>query len=265
MATNVSRIILFVLQNQTLKTGWENRSEIIPQLKKAAKEKGIQLSDASNADIAEYEYGKLLFEAGTMLFGVGELSASVKAPKILKETFETVIKHTRKAKVLSLKARCKVCAKILSNRSKLRDEFLIHNIDKTKRLLNNEWKATGKKWEVFIKDYEAHHVIPVNMLEESDLLTLYYNNGGKFDFNSKINGMILKKTITGGSHAYHPSYNRYVLSRLDKIYDEIDMLNLPLNTQLKQIERVLNNLIVELKDDISNKCIGKKIKLNELY
>jgi len=249
--------------NQAFAYLWQNRQEILPQLRKAAKEKGIELSAEKGADIAEYEYGKLLFEVGSMFFGVGELSASVKNVKFVQQAFETIGKNTRLAKLASIKVKCKPCAKIFANRSKLRDEFLVHHLDETKRLLNYEWKASGKTWDEFIKDYDAHHVIPVNMLEESKLIQLYYENGGKLNFNSLDNGMILKKVALGGEHAYHPAYNRSVLVRLNEI--ELKAKILDSSIKMKFIEKEIVSLIEQLKITIFEKSVKKGKKINELF
>jgi len=66
------------------------------------------------------------------------LSASVKNVKFVQQAFETIGKNTRLAKLASIKVKCKPCAKIFANRAKLRDEFLVHHLDETKRLLNYE-------------------------------------------------------------------------------------------------------------------------------
>jgi len=245
--------------NQAFAYLWQNRQEILPQLRKAAKEKGIELSAEKGADIAEYEYGKLLFEVGSMFFGVGELSASVKNIKFVQQAFETIGKNSRLAKLASIKVKCKPCAKIFANRSKLRDEFLVHNLDETKRLLSNDWKASGKTWDDFIKDYDAHHVIPVEMLEKSEGLFFYYNNGGKFNFNGIQNGLILKKVQNGGQHAFHPKYNTEMEKKLQIIYEEIRISNDVDYLKVKRFEKKFVELIENTKQEIFKS--DKKVNL----
>jgi len=147
----------------------------------------------------------------------------------------------------------------------LRDNILKHNLDDVKLLLDKEWKSSGKHWDDFIKDYDAHHVIPVDLLDKSEGLVFYYNNGGKFKFNSIENGIFVKKVSKGGQHAKHPKYTEYVLYEIENIYNVVRKTNQTEPFKVKQFESMLNNFTTNLKREIYNNSLTKKLKINNLY
>ena len=143
--------------------------------------------------------------------------------------------------------------------------MLKHNLPEIKRLLHNDWKKSGKKWNVFIKDYEAHHIVPVSLLEESEGLQYFLNNGGKFSFNSIENGIFVKKVAKGGQHANHPKYSEIVAKRVQRIYENSIGQHGQLHIELQIMEKKLNKLTKELKSEISNGSINNQIKINDLF
>jgi len=240
---------------------WQQRQEIAKMLKSSVHEFGQDVSYQNGSNRAEYQYGKVIFEAGGLLFGISEL----KSVNRVGDLIEVVDKQIKMSKALRIKVNCKVCAKMFNARHKLRDEFLIHHLDDTKRLLHNEWKASGKKWEVFIADYEAHHIIPVDALENSVGLRFYYNNGGTFNFNSTQNGAIIKKLYYGGEHANHPSYNVAMIKKIDEIYENVNNFDLPLEQKMVQFDKRLKQLIIDTRNLLDKKCKGENLKVNEIF
>jgi len=140
------------------------------------------------------------------------------------------------------------------------------NLDKVKLLLKEEFEASGKTWEKFIKQYEAHHVIPADMLEKSDLLRFYYNNGGKMEFNNFDNGIFLKKSIfPDGVHSVHPDYNLNIKYELEIIFEKIRNTNLSIEQKLNLIEVNLFQLQKDVKKELIEKCLKNNIKVNKMY
>jgi len=144
------------------------------------------------------------------------------------------------------------------------DNILKNNFEDVKLLLDKEWKSSGKLWKDFIKDYDAHHVIPVEMLEKSEGLIFYYNNGGKFNFNSIENGIFVKKVAKGGEHAYHPKYNEAIKENLRIIYFDAVNNTDNISLQVKQIEKELRRLISKTKATITDECKYRNKRINEI-
>ncbi len=149
---------------------------------------------------------------------------------------------------------------------KLRKNLLSKtNLPTTKALLNSEWKKSGKTWNVFIKDYEAHHIIPKNLLEKSKGLQFYYNNGGTYRFNSIENGIMLKKVSKGGYHAKHPNYTRFVLSEVEKINKSINSTKLSIPAKNSLFEKKLIKLKNNIKSQLIKDCINNNKKVNAIF
>lgn len=70
---------------------------------------------------------------------------------------------------------------------------------------------------------EAHHIIPVEMIDESVALRKAIDEG--FEFNTKVNGRALSKfssrsaATAAGRHAHHPNYSQKVRKLLSKFDD----------------------------------------------
>jgi hypothetical protein len=76
-------------------------------------------------------------------------------------------------------------------------------------------------------NFEAHHVIPVNVLQKNrdlqDLLKWAKENGKSFDFNGIDNGIPLpKKSIKfdQSGHANHPQYDNYIREHIEDIVSD---------------------------------------------
>jgi len=246
---------------------WENRWEVYEELKTSLKDYGQTLAGYQGALEAEYQYGRLIFEVGINFVSFGSVSGVSGFGK-LNATMNVLNKGKwlkRLDKIIEIGKSCKSCATIFKQSGNLRDNILKHNLDDVKLLLDKEWKSSGKHWDDFIKDYDAHHVIPVDLLDKSDALKFYYNNGGKLNFNSIENGIFVKKVAKGGEHACHPKYNDYIAFRLQEINDRILLADKPLNIMIKEFDNDLKALIKETAQEIKIKSINQKLKVNEIF
>jgi len=148
----------------------------------------------------------------------------------------------------------------------LRDDLLVTNLAATRKLLAADFVKSGKTWQVFIKEYEAHHIIPVNAFHDAKILHFYYNNGGKLNFNSIENGIMLRKVCLGGSHAKHTRYTDYITEKLEFIYFTINKMSNPsVDAKVKKAETEIQKLIEETRQTIINKSINENTKINELF
>jgi len=246
--------------NEMAKLMWENRSEVYNELKISLKQYGETIGGNSGALQAEYEFGKLVFDAGITLIGLGE----IKATTALK-TFNKGKWLKRLEKIIELSKDCKPCAALLRQSNQLRNKILKHHTAEIQHLLQNDWKTSGKTWDVFIKDYDAHHIIPIDLLHKSDGLQFYFNNGGKLNFNSLENGIFVKTVAKGGEHARHDVYNLAIQTKIDKIYLRIKAMNGSTESKVQLFESQLNNLINSTKKDIFDNCMTSGKKINEIY
>ena len=171
--------------------------------------------------------------------------------------------------IIPIRAGCAVCVKLFQNAYKLRKKLLhTNNLQKTKVLLKYDWlkaQKAGKSWKSFIADYQAHHIIPLNLLDESDALKFYYNNGGKLDFNDIDNGIMIKKAYLGGAHANHPRYNRVIKEKLNEILFIIKQEDITLKSQIQLFEKELTHFTNELRIKLTTKSIKGTTKVNLIF
>ncbi len=238
---------------------WENKSVVLSLTGNQLKDLGTELSGARGSAKAEYSYGKILFDVTTLVTGVGELkvlSNVTKNAKLLK-----ALKSLSLLKLANISKACPPCAAIFKAAKTLRENLLTTNIAATLKLLEADFVKSGKTWDVFIKEYEAHHIIPVNLLEESRGLQFYYNNGGTLNFNSLENGMMLRKLSNGGSHANHPQYSLFMNQMITKRLIQIQNSNKATIEKIQLMDKELTKIIDETKDMI----INNNVKINKLF
>ncbi len=237
---------------------YDNRDKLPAELSKEIEKYSKELAGNSGSRHAEYLFGKLIFNLTTLVFTAGEL-AGLQPIKISS-------KFLKLQKLSKLEIECKACFKLFKQSGSLRNK--IKDLPVTKKLLHNDWtiaQKQGKTWDIFIKNYQAHHVIPVNLLQKSEGLQFYYKNGGKFDFNSIENGIMLKKVNVGGVHAKHNLYNQEISKQIAKIYDDIYKLPVPTKTKIKIFDDELSILVSKIKSKIIKKSIENNTKVNHLF
>ncbi len=237
---------------------YDNRDKLPAELSKEIEKYSKELAGNSGSRHAEYLFGKLIFNLTTLVFTAGEL-AGLQPIKISS-------KFLKLQKLSKLEIECKACFKLFKQSGNLRNK--IKDLPVTKKLLHNDWtiaQKQGKTWDIFIKNYQAHHVIPVNLLHVSPELQFYYKNGGKFDFNSIENGIMVKKVNLGGVHAKHNKYNLQITRKIENIYEEIYELPVPMNIKIKIFDDELNKLVSETKNLIVEKSINENVKINHLF
>jgi hypothetical protein len=114
-----------------------------------------------------------------------------------------------------------------------------------------EWYTnTFKKYDLDEPtNFEAHHVIPVNVLEgNKELQELLLKYQDRFNFNSLDNGIPLQKKridIVNG-HATHPDYDKAMAKRVE------DIMNSPINdtNKFEEIQNLINNAKNKLETDV---------------
>jgi len=242
---------------------WQSKSEVLSLTGKQLKDFGTELSGVHGSAKAEYAYGKILFEAITLLAGTGEITELgnvIKNTKLLK-----TLKALPILKIASIEKVCPTCATIYKAAQTLRNDLLVSNLTVTQKLLEADFVKSGKTWDVFIKDYEAHHIIPVNMLDESIGLQFYYNNGGKLNFNTLENGMMIRKVSKKGFHANHPTYSQLILQKIETQYITINKSNLSPVEKVSLMDKGLKNIIEETRELIIERSVKGNVKINKLF
>ncbi|MCO5947149.1 eCIS core domain-containing protein [Mucilaginibacter flavidus] len=121
--------------------------------------------------------------------------------------------------------------------------------------LNRDKLARSLKEASPGKGFEAHHIVPVELLEKNDVLKKAVAGG--FDFNGEINGKWVKRfssrTEEGlkGVHASHPNYT-----------EEVNMLiNDTLQKSRKSVKTMTNEEAAEIMNTVALKV--KKALANE--
>jgi hypothetical protein len=141
-------------------------------------------------------------------------------------------------------------------------EYFEH-IKKTDLSLKNikfdDWfENTFKKYESGTHNFEAHHVIPADLLKSNpDLKKLLFDlhkadPDFKFDFNGLDNGIMLQKKsvnldITG--HASHKQYNDAMGSRISEIINNPRNINKP-ERAFEEIQELIKSTKEKLKKDV---------------
>jgi len=167
-------------------------------------------------------------------------------------------------KLTNIEKACPVCAQLFKTAQNLRNDLLITNLSETQKLLHTDFVKSGKTWEVFIKDYEAHHIIPVNLLEKSPALQFYYNNGGKLNFNSLENGIMVKKVNLDGVHANHPVYTTIIGRKIRFRLEKIMQMNVSATRKNQLMDIELKQIIEETRMLILEKSVKSNVKINKL-
>ena len=103
------------------------------------------------------------------------------------------------------------------------------------------------------------------MLEKSDALKFYYNNGGKFDFNGIDNGIMIKKLHLGGAHANHPKYSNQIQFKLRTIFRELKRESLTSQEFLSSFDFEIQKLIENTRSTLIDRCIKQTTKVNKLF
>ncbi len=241
----------------------KNKSEVLSLTGKQLKDWSTELSGVHGSAKAEYVYGKAVFDAVTLVVGTSEIGAVSKAAKNAK--ILKALKSIPLAKLANIKKVCPPCATIYKAAPTLRDDLLVTNSNATRQLLEADFVKSGKAWDVFIKDYEAHHIIPVNMLDESPALHFYYNNGGKLNFNSLENGMMLKKVSKKGLHAKHQAYSIIMRDKIAEKFEKIQLSNVDVSKKVNLMDKELRKIIEETRELILEKGVNGNIKVNQIF
>lgn len=100
-------------------------------------------------------------------------------------------------------------------------------------IAKNAGKHLAKKYE------QAHHLIPIELIQKSELIRKAIEGG--FEFNGKINAKWLKQFsskfehLKDGVHASHPNYTNRVLNKLNSNFENY----------LKKIQKTSVNEVTE--------------------
>lgn len=116
--------------------------------------------------------------------------------------------------------------------------------------------------------FEAHHLIPTNLLENSPALQFYfkYCNNNCINFNSDANGIWLLKDIDGipdGVHTFHNDYDLYVSQRLQTIMTQA--VGATDAQKAADMDGRIRVLLEQLRTNIRNNSITGNTKINDLY
>ncbi|ATA89594.1 hypothetical protein CGC58_07535 [Capnocytophaga stomatis] len=121
----------------------------------------------------------------------------------------------------------------------------------------DDWfKNTFAKYEGNTLNFEAHHIIPVDVLKTNpDLKQLLFdlkkaNPDFTFDFNGIDNGMMIQKKslkLDINGHASHNDYNREIGKKISEIINNVNGDN---ELAFKQIQRLIKNTKNKLEQEV---------------
>jgi len=179
----------------------------------------------------------------------------------------------REEMALKVEEECFYCAQIIRKAGSVRTNLFASLTDKTKLNKFKEYYKNNEtlyaelnklseantinrtKLEELFKNYQAHHVIPVNVIKDSEnlqeLLAHVQKRGLNFEFNNFDNLIFLHKENHLGPHG---EYDKQII----KIVDNISIRNL---------DKAVTNFkkeISEIKNKFTTKVIGHKIKINDI-
>ncbi len=235
-------------------------------LGKSLQDFGSELAGKRGSIRAEYAYGRMLFEVVFLVAGTTEITEGANLLKNATTKLSSTLGRLKALKVLSIAKLCPTCAEFYKASQTLRANLIGTNLDATRNLLGAEFVKSGKTWEVFIKEYEALHIVPLNAFEKSEQLRFYYNNGGKLNFNSIENGiMVQKASFDGVIHANHPEYSFNLIRRIDKQFEIIQTMNKPMVEKIQFMDNELKKIIDETRKQIIEKSMKGNTKINKLF
>lgn len=121
----------------------------------------------------------------------------------------------------------------------------------------HDWFENGfKKFEKGTVNFEAHHVVPINVLETNDKLQellLWANKNGKdFDFNAIDNGIMLQKKSLGleiNGHTVHNDYNRAISEKITEIISNPRNVGKP-ERALDELKNLILSTKAKLKSEV---------------
>ncbi len=183
-------------------------------------------------------------------------------------TASQVRRERKNQKIQSIRQNCSKCADAYKANASIRGRIVNHV--ESRRILNDQWVASGKSWDDFIKNYEAHHILPKELLENSEAMQYYYNHYTGDDilkFNDIDNGIMVEKYKEGigGVHGNHPDYTAKIGDHLEnqfRRYEAIDGMT------PEGISNLLHNeiqLVIErLRTGIIDNSIHQEVKINDL-
>ncbi|WP_159453793.1 fibronectin type III domain-containing protein [Ohtaekwangia koreensis] len=179
-----------------------------------------------------------------------------------------VRKEKLEAKIRSIRQNCDKCANAYKAGASIRNR--IKNLAETKRILNDQWIASGKSWDDFIEGYEAHHILPKELLENSEAMQHYFNHYDGDDilkFNHIDNGIMVEKYREGigGVHGNHPDYTFEINNYIDTKY--INYVNDGLDAGIiaQRLHADLTETIATLKNVLIENSINGTVKVNDLH
>jgi hypothetical protein len=164
----------------------------------------------------------------------------------VKELVEDVVKKRGKIRqnIIEL-AESKQYAKLYANKIGIKDADF------------EDWfKNTFVKYEGNTLNFEAHHVIPIDVLKTNpDLQKLLFDlkkadPNFNFDFNNIENGMMIQKKnlkLDVNGHTVHNKYNDAISNKITAIISEAGGDN---QVAIKKIEKLIKNTKEKLKTDV---------------
>lgn len=172
------------------------------------------------------------------------------------------------AKIKKIAPKCKKCLEFYKNSTKIRDNI----IDEAESAdLYYQRNTKNVDWITFFGDYEAHHILPKDLIVSSAAMQFYlthYKGKDIIEFNDLENGIMLKKYsssmgLTDGVHANHSNYTRIIRNYLQELFQ---VPNIGFNDQQKALflHKKIRLLVKSLKEVIISMCIGNKVKVDDL-
>ncbi|MCT7973080.1 AHH domain-containing protein [Laspinema olomoucense] len=115
-----------------------------------------------------------------------------------------------------------------------------------------------KKTNLIIKDYQSHHVIPIDVCKKSQLVITAKKFG--FDHDGPPNRLYLPITFHNGSH---PKYSNFVEDILEEEWPDLERYNLHNNSEIV-IDKT-HEIIAHLKNELRKKSQEGICTINEMF
>ncbi|MFK8271316.1 AHH domain-containing protein [Capnocytophaga stomatis] len=245
-------------------------------LSKAEPAVALVAKKADNADGFELVY-KSVNDIQANEFYVATSIDGKQSQAFLEQTKKYLDKDAIKKQVDKL-AKAKNIAKVLNTAQELVDDIVANRSTIRKNIIElaeskayaqkyfdkfvkqgdfDDWfKNTFAKYESNTLNFEAHHIIPIDVLKtNSDLKQLLFDlkkadPNFNFDFNGIENGMMIQKKslkLDVNGHASHNDYNREIGKKISEIINNVNGDN---ELAFKQIQRLIKNTKNKLEQEV---------------
>lgn len=162
---------------------------------------------------------------------------------------------------------CVKCLEYYRKSATIRDNII--NKSESRNLYKGK-KLTKVDWITFFGDYEAHHILPKDLIVNNAAMQFYltyYKGNNLLKFNDLENGIMLKKYSSSlgegkGVHASHENYTSAIRKYLQDTFDNLGEMTD--EDKANSLHNKILSLVSGLKTVIKDLCINGGEKVNAL-